>query len=126
MVGFTFDKNIFGKKVFKKEYKNTNDINAGNCTIIKPNETDITEYAPFNHLIIQNKNENCTIQVVLDASYDGSNNIQGGTETFFLLPSSALEIEPKDNILYRWLIVKNLDSSNNISANEIVCLIANH
>lgn len=126
MVEFTFDRNIFNKRVFKKEYKNANDINAGTCTIIKPSDEEIREYAPFNHLIVQNKNESCTIQVVLDASYDGSNNIQGGTETFFLLPSSALEIETKDNILFRWLIVKNLDSTNNISANEIVCLIANH
>jgi len=114
--------NKFGRRYFEKEYKNSQ-LNAGQVWTNIISQKDMDEYAPFTHLIVENNDTACTIQIGLNSSVDGTT-ISGG-KTFYLPPQSVLEIEPKDNILFHWLVIKNLDSTNNIAANQIVVIVKN-
>jgi len=114
--------NKFGRRYFEKEYKNSQ-LNAGQVWTNIISQKDMDEYAPFTHLIVENNDTTSTIQIGLNSSVDGTT-ISGG-KTFYLPPQSVLEIEPKDNILFHWLVIKNLDSTNNIAANQIVVIVKN-
>jgi len=114
--------NKFGRRYFEKEYKNAQ-LNAGDVWTGIISDSDIDEYSPFTHLIITNNDTTCTIQIGLNSSVDGTS-LTGG-KMFYLPPQSVLEIEPKDNILFHFLAIKNTDSSNNIPADNIVVLVKN-
>jgi len=114
--------NKFGRRYFEKEYKNSQ-LNAGQVWTNIISQKDMDEYAPFTHLIVENNDTTSTIQIGLNSSVDGTT-LSGG-KTFYLPPQSVLEIEPKDNILFHWLVIKNLDSTNNIAANQIVVIVKN-
>lgn len=116
--------NRFGKMKFRK-FLESPTINAGKSWYPSITDFEIDSYSPFSHLVIFNYNTSVTLEVRLNSSNLGDDSLQTGTFVAYVLPSSAFELEDKDNVLFNRLVIKNTDGSTNISAKEVSVRIQN-
>lgn len=115
----------FGKKRYRNRYANTGAVNAGKSWVVPITVAEIANYAPFNHLILFNRDANCALAIRLDSVVLGDDTVQASNREFFVLKKSALEIEVKDNILFEDVVITNEDGAANIAIGDLVLMFAN-
>lgn len=116
----------FGKNRYKNRYANIAAVNATKVWNVPIKEAERDNFSPFNHLVIFNRDVNCTIQAALDAIGLGDDTLSSTDRTYYLLPSAALEIEVKDKVIFRGLAIKNLNAVSNIAIGDLVVMFQNY
>jgi len=99
------------KEIFPDNAFNTAVAASGTETIqsLKANQI---QYAPFNRLLVNNRDD-VPIKVELDGLSTAGN-------VFELEPKDVIVIEPSDGITFSFLFVTNLDSATAETANKIL------
>ena len=118
--------NEFGKEKWQSGIQKETALNAGVARNL--DLSSFKQYKPFVRLRLENKNTTITLRVAINGVALGDNSITddfGELISIDLLPSSILEIEPKDNMYIYSIAIKNTDASTNTSNDEIVWQVAN-
>ena len=115
----------FGRKRYKNRYANTAQLNATKTWTPPITEAEILSYAPFNHLIVFNRDAACAVAIRLDSAVLGDDTTQATDREFFVQKGAALEIEVKDKIIFQRLIITNEDAAANIAIGKLVVMFAN-
>lgn len=87
--------NKFGKLKYKKRYSNESTIDSGSIYMVQMTDTERDEYGPFPKLTIVN-NSGLNIEVYINGTYDGNNNVNNYDKFVPLPANSTLYYGPEE------------------------------
>ena len=99
---------------FQEEFENAEIAASGNEGFPANRSAEIERYGPWNYLDVNN-----TSAIDVDVDLDGDSK-----RRFFLESGTGITIDPKDNIFYHTISIKNKNGSTVAAANTIKVVIA--